>query len=149
MKDKQQHKNLFASKKNKNKFYNYQSDYPKDKTIHELFEEQVSKTPHNTAVVFEDKSLTYEELNERSNQLAHYLRKRGVTPDTLVGICVERSLEMVIGILGILKAGGAYLPLDPEYPKDRIRFMLEDAKTSILLTHSHLKDSLPEIPESS
>ncbi len=125
-------------------FNNTKTDYPKDKTIHELFEEQVMKTPNNTAVVFEEKSLTYQELNQRANQLAHYLRKRGVMPDTLVGICVERSLEMIIGILGILKAGGAYLPIDSQYPKDRIHFMLEDTKTPLLLTQSYLKNSLPQ-----
>ena len=102
--------------------------YPEDKTIHQLFEEQVEKTPDNVAAVYEDEQLTYWELNERANQLAHYLRARGVGPDTLVAIAVERSLEMIIGLLGILKAGGAYVPLDPTYPEDRLQFMLEDTK---------------------
>ncbi|OGT68161.1 MAG: hypothetical protein A3H43_02485 [Gammaproteobacteria bacterium RIFCSPLOWO2_02_FULL_42_9] len=108
--------------------------YPKDKTIHQLFEEQVEKTPNNVAVIFEDQQLTYRELNEKANQLAHYLRKRGVEPDQLVGICLNRSLEMIIGILGILKAGGAYVPIDPDYPSARIDFILEDCQCSIILT---------------
>ena len=90
-----------------------QRDYPKNKCIHQLFEAQVEKSPDAVAVTFEDQQLTYRELNKRANQLAHYLRKRGVGPDVLVAICVERSLEMVVGLLGILKAGGAYVPLDP------------------------------------
>ncbi len=102
-------------------------DYPRDKCLHELFEAQVEKSPGAVAVVFEGKKLTYRELNKRANQLAHHLRKLAVGPDTLVGIFVERSLEMVIGLLGILKAGGAYVPLDPDYPKERLVLMLEDA----------------------
>ncbi|MEK6731279.1 MAG: amino acid adenylation domain-containing protein [Pseudomonadota bacterium] len=100
--------------------------YPKDKTIHQLFEEQVEKTPNHVAVIFEDKQLTYRELNEKANQLAHYLRRRGVEPDRLVGICLHRSFEMIIGILGILKAGGAYLPMDPDHPQKRIDFMAKN-----------------------
>ena len=99
-------------------------DYPKDKCVHQLFEEQVKRTPETVAVVFEDQQLTYRELNSQANQLAHYLKKLGVGPETLVGICVERSLEMIVGLLGILKAGGAYVPLDPGYPKERLGFML-------------------------
>jgi amino acid adenylation domain-containing protein/non-ribosomal peptide synthase protein (TIGR01720 family) len=114
-------------------------DYPKDKTVHELFETQVNSTPDSVAIVYEEQSLTYQQLNERVNQLAHYLRNRGVKPDTLVAIAVERSLEMVIGILGILKAGGAYVPLDPSYPKDRLQFMLKDIQTPLLLTQGNLK----------
>ncbi len=91
-------------------------DYPRDQCIHQLFEEQVARTPDAVAVVFEDRQLTYAELNARANQLAHYLRTLGVGPDVLVGLCLERSLELVVGLLGILKAGGAYLPLDPSYP---------------------------------
>jgi amino acid adenylation domain-containing protein len=119
-------------------------DYPKDKCIHELFEEQVERTPDAVAVVFEGQQLTYRELNARANQLAHYLRTLGVGPDVPVGVCVERSLEMVIGLLGILKAGGAYVPLDPDYPKERIAFMLEDAQVPILLTQRRLIQRLPE-----
>lgn len=117
---------------------NTQTEYPKDKCIHHLFEEQVELTPDAVAVVFENQQLTYHQLNSRANQLAHYLRSLGVKPDVLVGICVERSLEMVVGILGILKAGGAYVPLDPEYPQERLSFMLQDADVSILLTQQKL-----------
>jgi amino acid adenylation domain-containing protein len=110
------------------------ADYPRDSCIHELFEAQVERTPEAIAVHFEGKQLTYWELNVRANQLAHYLRGLGVGPEKLVGICVERSLEMVVGLLGILKAGGAYVPLDETYPTERLRFMLEDAQVSVLLT---------------
>ncbi|MFN6569720.1 amino acid adenylation domain-containing protein [Dendronalium sp. ChiSLP03b] len=123
---------------------NTQVDYPQDKCIHQLFEEQVERTPDAVAVVFENQQLTYHQLNCRANQLAHYLKSMGVTADVLVGICVERSLEMVVGLLGILKAGGAYLPLDPEYPPERLNFMLEDAQVGVLLTQQRLSDRLPE-----
>ncbi len=115
---------------------------PDKQCIHQLFEQQVEHTPEAIALVFEDQQLTYQQLNQRANQLAHYLRKLGVKPETLVGICVERSLEMIIGILGILKAGGAYVPLDPTYPQERLNFMLEDAKVQILLTQQHLENKL-------
>jgi amino acid adenylation domain-containing protein len=118
-------------------------DYPKDRYLPELIEDQVRRTPEAVAVVSEDQQLTYGELNARANQLAHHLRKLGVGPDTLVGICVERSLEMVIGLLGILKAGGAYVPLDPKYPKDRIAFVLKDANATVLLTQAHLVETMP------
>jgi amino acid adenylation domain-containing protein/thioester reductase-like protein/non-ribosomal peptide synthase protein (TIGR01720 family) len=121
-----------------------QADYPVDKCIHQLFEEQVEKIPDAVAVVFEKQQLTYQQLNCRANQLAHYLRSLGVKPDTLVGICVERSLDMVIGLLAILKAGGAYVPLDPEYPQDRLSFMLEDTQIKVLLTQENLEKSLPQ-----
>lgn len=113
-------------------------DYPKEKTIHELFEEQAERTPDHVAVVFEDKELTYRELNIKANQLAGALRSRGVKPDTVVGIMVERSLEMIVGILAILKAGGAYLPIDPQYPADRTGYMLENSGTRLLLTQKSL-----------
>ncbi len=119
-------------------------DYPKNKTLHQLFEEQVEKTPENIAVVFEEQQLTYFQLNQKANQLAHYLQSLGVKPDVLVGICLERSLEMVIGLFGILKAGGAYVPLDPAYPVARLAFMLEDSQVPVLLTQSNLIDVLPE-----
>ncbi|MFK5969463.1 MAG: amino acid adenylation domain-containing protein [Candidatus Marithrix sp.] len=125
-------------------FNDTKTDYPHDKTIIDLFEEQVERTPENIAVVFEDKQLTYKELNNKSNQLANYLQTLGVKPEVLVGICVERSLEMVIGLLGILKAGGAYLPLDPAYPKSRLAFMLEDAQVATLLTQENLVKNLPK-----
>ncbi len=104
------------------------ADYPVDKCIHELFEEQVAHTPDALAIAFEDQQLSYGELNVRANQLAHYLRSSGVGANVLVGICVERSIEMVVGLLAIVKAGGAYVPLDPEYPTERLSFMLEDAR---------------------
>ena len=123
---------------------NIHENYLQDKCIHQLFEEQVERTPHNVAVVFENNSLTYQQLNTRANQLAHYLQELGVKPDTLVGICVERSLEMIVGILGILKAGGAYVPLDPEYPQERLSFILEDAQVKVLVTQAKLVESIPE-----
>jgi amino acid adenylation domain-containing protein len=114
------------------------TEYPRDKTIVVLFEEQVDKTPDAIAIVFENQQLTYQELNTRANQLAYHLQSLGVRPEVLVGICVERSLEMVIGILGILKAGGAYVPLDPRYPKERLAFIMEDTQTSIVVTQNSL-----------
>ena len=120
------------------------TDYPQDLCIHQLFEAQVDTTPEAIAVVFEDQQLTYRELNTKANQLAHYLQTLGVKPEVLVGICVERSIEMVIGLFGIIKAGGAYVPLDPAYPTERLAFMLEDAQVPVLLTQSSLKEKLPE-----
>jgi amino acid adenylation domain-containing protein len=119
-----------------------QADYPQKRCIHQLFEEQVEKTPDATAVIFEGKQLTYRELNSRSNQLAHYLQKLGVGSEVLVGICMERSVEMIVGCLSILKAGGAYVPLDPTYPQERLSFMLEDAQVPVLLTQQHLVERL-------
>ena len=118
-------------------------DYCRERFVHELFEEQVRRTPDAVAVVFETRQITYRELNARSNQLAHYLRDLGVGPETLVGICLERSLEMVVGLLGILKAGGAYLPLDPSYPAARLGFMIDDARPGVVLTQRRLVDALP------
>ncbi len=115
------------------------ADYPRDKTIHALFEEQAAHTPNAVAVVCEEATLSYSELNERANRLARTLRERGLQPDGLAGIMADRSLEMVVGILAILKAGGAYVPVDPEYPEDRIRFMLEDSGAKLLLTQAHLE----------
>jgi amino acid adenylation domain-containing protein len=119
------------------------ADYPRDKCVHELFEAQVEKTPEAVAVAFEGQQLTYRELNTRANQLARHLQKLGVGPDFLVGICVERSLKMVVGLLGILKAGGAYVPLDPSYPSDRLAFMLEDSAVPVLLTQEQLAEKMP------
>ncbi len=110
------------------------ADYPIEHCAHVLFEAQVERTPDAVAVVSDDQQLTYRELNRRANQLAHYLRARGVGPETLVGVCVERSPVMVVGLLGVLKAGGAYVPMDPNYPAERIQYMLEDAQVSVLLT---------------
>jgi amino acid adenylation domain-containing protein len=118
-------------------------EYPQ-KCIHQLFEEQVERSPDAVAVVFESQQLTYRELNQRGNQLAHYLQKLGVKPDVLVGICIERSLEMVVALLGVLKAGGAYVPLDPVYPTERISFMLQDTQVPVLLTSNNLVPRLPE-----
>jgi amino acid adenylation domain-containing protein len=123
---------------------NTATDYPQDKCIHELFEAQVEKMPDAIAVVFENQQLSYRELNARANQLAHYLQKLGVKPEVLVGICVERSLEMSIAILGILKAGAAYVPIDVNYPRERIEYILEDAQVEILLTQQHLEVELPK-----
>jgi non-ribosomal peptide synthetase component F len=113
-------------------------DYPRDKCIHELFGAQVEKTPEAVAVVVEDQQLTYRELNTRANQLAWHLQKLGVKPQTLVGICLERSIEMVVAVLAVLKSGGAYVPLDPSYPAERLEFMLADTQVSVLLTQEGL-----------
>ncbi len=121
-----------------------QTNYPQNKCIHQLFEEQVERTPNAVAIVYEDRHLSYQELNLRANQLAHYLKILGVGPEVLVGICVERSLDMVVGLLGILKAGGAYVPLDPTYPQEKLSYMLEDSQLPILLTQQHLLKQLPE-----
>ena len=120
------------------------SDYPKDKCFHHLFEEQVERAPNSIAVVFENQQLTYAELNARANQVAHYLQKLGVGPEVPVGICIEPSLEMIVGLLGVLKAGGAYVPLDPLYPRERLAYIVQDAKITLVLTQMHL---LPAIPE--
>jgi amino acid adenylation domain-containing protein len=119
------------------------AEYPADRCIHELFEAQAVRTPEAVAVRFEEESLTYGELNRRANRLAHHLRRRGVGPETRVGICLERSLEMVVGILAVLKAGGAYVPLDPGYPAERLAFILADSATPLLLTREALRGVLP------
>jgi len=123
---------------------NTQTEYPQQQCIHQLFEVQVESTPNAVAVVFEDQQLTYSELNAKASQLAHYLKKHGVGPEVLVGICTERSLSMIIGLLGILKAGGAYVPLDPTYPQERLAFILKDTQVSVLLTQNKLLPRLPE-----
>ncbi|WP_432403717.1 amino acid adenylation domain-containing protein [Wukongibacter sp. M2B1] len=115
-------------------FNDTSAEYPRDETIQRLFEQQVERTPNNRAVVFKDKSITYRELNEKVNNLARRLRKEGVQPETIVGIIVEPTIEMIVGILAVLKAGGAYLPIDPDYPRDRIDYMLKDSNAYILLT---------------
>lgn len=120
-------------------------DCPRDRCVHELFEGQVERTPEALAIIFEDQQLTYKELNDRANQLANYLKNAGVEPEGLVGICFERSVEMVVALLGILKAGGVYVPLDPSYPKERLRFMLEDTRAEIVLTDESLHPSLPPV----
>jgi amino acid adenylation domain-containing protein len=115
----------------------------KDICLHELIEEQAARNPDQVAVVFERQALSYGELNRRANQLAHHLRQKGVGPDVLVALFIERSLEMLVGIVGILKAGGAYVPIDPGYPKKRIEYILEDSKASIVLTQESLTNELP------
>ena len=119
--------------------------YPKDKTIYQLFESQVKKNPNNIAVIFEDQKLSYKDLNKKSNQLAHLIRdkykkqnKQDLKSDSLIGLCVERSLDMIIGILGILKAGAAYVPLDPDYPQDRLEYMIEDSHEGLIITQKDI-----------
>lgn len=119
------------------------AEYPRSECIHQLFEAQVLRAPESIAVEFEDQQLSYHELNGSANQLAHYLRSLGVGAETLVGICLPRSSEMIVGLLAILKAGGAYVPLDAAYPKERLAFMVEDANISVLLTHGDLVEKLP------
>jgi amino acid adenylation domain-containing protein len=121
-----------------------EADYPRERTIHGLFEEQAERGGHKVAAVLEGQELTYGELNRRANRVAHYLRGMGVGPEVPVGICMERSVDMLVGLMGILKAGGAYVPLDPEYPRDRLAYMLEDAQVSVLVTQEALKADLPE-----
>ena len=123
-----------------------QLDYYEDLCFHQLFEAQVEQTPDAIAVIFEDRQLSYGELNRRANQLAHQLRTWGVGPETLVGICLRRSPEMIVALLGVLKAGGAYVPLDPTYPPERLAFMLADSHMPVLLTQAHLLPQLPEPP---
>jgi amino acid adenylation domain-containing protein len=120
-----------------------QMEYARDLGVHQLFEAQAARTPNATAVVFENQSLTYAELDRRSNQLARYLIQLGAKTDGLIAICLERSLDMVVGLLGILKAGSAYVPLDPAYPPDRIAFMLENSEAPLLVTQASLKEHLP------
>jgi len=117
-------------------------DYPRDKCLHELFEEQVERTPDGVAVVFGSEQVSYRELNFRANQLARYLRAGGVGPESLVGVCLNRSTQMIVALLGVLKAGGAYVPLDPAYPRDRISFILDDTEAFLLLTEKCLIDEV-------
>ncbi|MEA2172453.1 MAG: hypothetical protein QOD00_45, partial [Blastocatellia bacterium] len=118
-------------------------EYPDELCLHQLFERQAELSPHAVAVVFQDEQISYAELNRKANQLARYLQTIGVGPESLVGICVERGLEMIVGLLGILKAGGAYLPLDPHYPQERLKFIYDDARISLLLTQGHLRELSP------
>ncbi|MEH1970760.1 amino acid adenylation domain-containing protein [Nostoc sp.] len=121
-----------------------QADYPQLTCIHQLFEAQVERSPDAVAAIFADRQITYRQLNARANQLARHLQTLGVGADVLVGICVERSLEMIVALLAILKAGGAYIPLDPAYPQQRLSLMLSDSQVSVLLTQQHLLMQLPE-----
>lgn len=126
-------------------FNNTDTNYPKNKTVIELFEEQVEKTPENIALIFENRQMTYKSLNQKVNQLAAKIREHGIIPDDFVVILAERSIEMIVGILSILKAGGAYVPIDPTYPKDRVKFMLEDCRPKVILTFQTEFDT-EEIP---
>ena len=118
-------------------------EYEQEKYLPQLVEEQASKTLEAVALIYEGSQLTYADLNRKANQLGRYLASRGVGPEVRVGICIHRSFEMVVGLLGILKAGGAYVPLDPNYPQDRLRFMIEDAELKLLLTCGEATDSVP------
>jgi amino acid adenylation domain-containing protein len=122
-----------------------EADYPANLPIHQLFEAQVERTPDAIAVIFDERHLTYRELNDRSNQLAHYLQKLGVGPEVLVGLCMDRSPELIVGLLGIFKAGGAYVPIDPGYPAERIAFILNDANAPVVLTRRDLIGALPPL----
>jgi amino acid adenylation domain-containing protein len=122
-------------------------DYPRDKTLAALFEEHAASTPNAVAVEYEGQELKYGDLNRQANRLAHHLRALGVKPDTLVAVCVDRSLEMIVGLLAVMKAGGAYVPMDPAYPQDRLQFMLQDSRPAVLLTQSHLRGLFTEIRE--
>jgi D-alanine--poly(phosphoribitol) ligase subunit 1 len=122
---------------------NSQPGYPKDKTLHQLFQEQVERTPGNPAVKFKDKTLSYRELNEKANRLARLLRQKGTGPDLLVAILVERSFEMMTGLMAILKAGGAYLPISPDYPPNRVRLLLQDSGVRLLLTQAKFAGKIP------
>jgi amino acid adenylation domain-containing protein len=121
-----------------------EADYPRDRCLAQLIEEQAARMPERPAVIFEDQQLTFAELNRRANQLAHYLKTLGVGPDVLVGLCAERSTEMMVGLLGILKAGGAYVPLDPEFPRDRLAFYVQDSQMPVLVTQERLLERLSE-----
>ncbi|PRR99354.1 non-ribosomal peptide synthetase [Bacillus atrophaeus] len=122
-----------------------ETDDSKDKCIHEIFEEKAKKNPDAIAVIFEEETLTYQELDEKSTSVAVYLQEQGAGPESAVGICTERSLDMLVGILGILKAGGAYVPFDPNFPKERLEFMLKDSEVSIVLTQSKVYDKIEQV----
>lgn len=119
------------------------ADYPQNVSLDQLFEQQVERSPDALALISQTEQLTYRQLNQRINQLAHYLQKQGVTKETLVAICLERLVEMVVGIIAILKAGGAYIPLDPNYPVERLGFILSDSQTSLLITQQEILEKLP------
>lgn len=142
---------LLSEKEKQQIIYNWNQtdkDYPSDVAIHELFEEQVKKTPDNIALVYEGTRVTYRELNERANQLAHYLKsKHEIKPDTLIALCLDRSEHMLIAILGVLKAGGAYVPMDPSYPNERMEYILEDTNTQVVLTNEAYLQRLKDLAD--
>ncbi|MBZ0307574.1 MAG: AMP-binding protein, partial [Anaerolineae bacterium] len=121
-----------------------QADYPAESGMHHVIEAQVERTPDKIAAIFDDQQISYRDLNRHANQLAHFLQKRGIGADMLVGLCVERSLDMLVGLLGILKTGAGYVPIDPTFPADRVAYMLEDAQANVLVTQSSLLDTLPQ-----
>ncbi|WP_166627298.1 AMP-binding protein, partial [Jeotgalicoccus sp. S0W5] len=123
-------------------FNDTQADYPRDKTIQALFEDQVQKNPDQVALVFEGQQLTYAELNQQANRVAHLLRQKGVKSEDRVALLTVRSLDMIVGMLGILKSGGAYLPIDPEYPMERIDFMLADSGAKAVLSQTSVIQQL-------
>src|SRR6185369_9464687 len=126
------------------RFNQTRREYEKDNTVVTQFESQAEETPEKIALEVDGQILTYAELNARANQLAHALRRRGVAEETVVGVCTERSLELIIGLLGVLKAGAAFVPLDPTYPRDRLAFMLDDSRAEVLLTQQHLMPGLAQ-----
>jgi len=128
-----------------NKFNDTKVDYPKEKTLDDVLREQVEKTPNNIAAVYDEESITYKELDEKSNKLAEKIREQGICPDDIVGIMLYRSLEMIISIFAIIKAGGAYMPIDPDYPEDRIKYMMEDSKSKLLLTTQEISKKIEDI----
>ena len=123
---------------------NTRTEYPSKKCVHHLFEEQVERAPENIAVIYENDHATYAELNERANRLAHYLVKHGVKEESIVAVFLERSIDMLVGLLAISKAGATYLPLDPIYPKARLEIVLNDARPVVCLTQKSLIDALPQ-----
>ncbi|WP_341530410.1 amino acid adenylation domain-containing protein [Nostoc sp. UHCC 0302] len=127
------------------KWNNTNADYPYDASLHHLFEQQVNRFPDALALISQSEQLTYQQLNQKVNQLAHYLKKLGVTTETIVAICLERSVDMIVAILAILKAGGAYLPLDPNYPVERLQFMLVDSQVSLMISHTSLINRLGKV----
>ncbi|WP_459735731.1 AMP-binding protein, partial [Peribacillus sp. N1] len=123
-------------------FNHTDAEYPKDTTIQQIFEEQVEKTPDHIAVVYEENKLTYRELNEKANSLARTLREKGAAPEKVVALMVDRSIEMIVGVLGIIKSGAAYIPIDPDYPKERVSYILENSHADLVITETKFIDSI-------
>ncbi|MCP5053640.1 MAG: AMP-binding protein, partial [bacterium] len=136
---------LLSEKEKKTLLFDWndtEADYPREQCVHQLFQEQAKKTPHAVAVIYDQRSVTYKELDRKSSVLAKYLQHRGIRPNALAAIYLERSLEMITGLLGILKAGGAYIPLDPGYPGKRLQYILKDSQAGIILTQSQFKENV-------